>query len=187
MRRVLAVLFVTACAHGASPGAPATSTATSEPTMARPSVAPELAVADDLPLVLVGNAKGVQVYECAPGDGGALAWKLHAPRAELFDARGTKVAIHFGGVDKNLPAGPYWEASDGSRVHAGKSVSVANPGSIALLRLEATDTSGTGVLAKVSFIQRLATTGGVAPEGACTAGQTSDVTYTATYYFYAKK
>lgn len=183
MRRVLAVLFVTACAHGA----PATSTTTSEPTAVRPSVAAELAVPDDLPLVLVGNAKGVQAYECAAGDAGQLAWKLHAPRAELFDAGGARVAIHFGGADKNLPAGPYWEASDGSRVHGGKPVSVANPGSIALLKLEALDTSGTGVLAKVTFIQRLATTGGVAPEGACTAGQTADVTYTATYYFYAAK
>jgi hypothetical protein len=176
MRRVLAVLFVTACAHGA----PATSTTTSEPSAPRPSVAAELAVPDDLPLVLVGNAKGVQAYECD-----ASAWKLHGPRAELFDARGARVATHFGGADKNLPAGPYWEASDGSRVHGGKPVSVANPGSIALLKLEALDTSGTGVLAKVAFIQRLATTGGVAPDGACTAGQTADVAYTATYYFYA--
>ena len=95
---------------------------------ARPTVPAELAVPDAAPLVLVGNARGVQAYACAPGDGGAPAWKLHAPRAELFDERGTRVAIHFGGVDKNLPAGPYWEASDGSRVHAGKPVSVANPG-----------------------------------------------------------
>jgi hypothetical protein len=188
MRRVLAVLFVTACAHGASPSVPKTSTTTSEPMApARPSVAAELAVPDDAPLVLVGNAKGVQVYECVPGDGGALAWKLHAPRAELFDDRGARIALHFGGVDKNLPAGPYWEARDGSRVHGARPVSVANAGSIPLLKLEAADVSGTGVLAKVAFIQRLATTGGVAPEGACTAGQTADVTYTATYYFYSAK
>ena len=183
MRRVLAVLFVTACAHGATP---TTTTTTSEPTTARPTAPAELAVPAEAALILVGNAKGVQAYECVPGDGGALAWKLHAPRAELFDDHGARIAIHYGGVDKNLPAGPYWEASDGSRVHGGKPVSVANPGSIPLLKLEAADVAGAGVLAKVAFIQRLATTGGVAPEGACTAGQTADVTYTATYYFYAK-
>ncbi|HET9624456.1 MAG TPA: DUF3455 domain-containing protein [Kofleriaceae bacterium] len=179
MRRVLAVLFMAACAH-----APATSTTTSEPTTVmppRPRVAPELAVPDDAALALVGAAKGVQVYECGP-DG----WKLRAPRAELFDGQGARIASHFGGIDKDLPAGPYWEASDGSRVHGGKPVSVANAGSIPLLKLEALDTSGTGVLAKIGFIQRLATTGGVAPAGPCAAGQTAEVAYTATYYFYAR-
>jgi hypothetical protein len=183
------MLLVTACAHGASPHEPATSTATSEPTTAmppRPRVTAELAVPDNAPLALVAPAKGVQVYACTAGDGGAATWKLHAPRAELFDAHGARVATHFGGIDKDLPAGPYWEASDGSRVHGGKPVSVANPGAIPLLKLEAADTSGTGVLAKVAFIQRLATTGGVAPDGACTVGKTVEVAYTATYYFYAQ-
>jgi hypothetical protein len=54
------------------------------------------------------------------------------------------------------------------------------------LRLEAADTSGTGVFAKVAFIQRLDTTDGVAPAGACTAGKTIEVPYTAKYYFYSK-
>jgi hypothetical protein len=149
------------------------------------AVPPELAVPAGNQLTLAASAKGVQIYECAPDASGALAWKLHAPRATLFDDAGHQVGIHFGGVDKGLPPGPYWQANDGSRVHGANPVSVPNPGSIPLLRLEAADTSGTGVLSKVTFIQRLDTTGGAAPAGACQAGST-EVPYTAKYYFYGK-
>lgn len=151
-----------------------------------PAVPPELVVPPGNQLTLSANAKGVQIYECAPDASGTPAWKLHAPRAELFNDAGKQVAVHFGGVDKGLPAGPYWQANDGSRVHGANPVSVANPGSIPLLRLEAADTSGNGVFSKVTFIQRLDTTGGVSPTGACQAGQTQEVAYTAKYDFYAK-
>jgi hypothetical protein len=153
--------------------------------LSAPTVAPELVVPEGHKLTFMAAAKGVQIYECV-AEGGALAWKLHAPRADLVDDSGASLGSHFGGVDKGLPPGPYWEAKDGSRVHAGKPVSVPNAGSIALLRLEAADTSGTGVFSKVAFVQRLETTGGVAPAGACTAGKTTEVAYTAKYYFYSK-
>lgn len=149
------------------------------------AVPPELAVPAGNQLTLAASAKGVQIYECAPDASGALAWKLHAPRATLFDAAGNQVGIHFGGVDKGLPPGPYWQASDGSRVHGANPVSVPNPGSIPQLRLEAADTSGNGVFSRVTFIQRLDTTGGAAPAGACQSG-TTEVAYTAKYSFYAK-
>ncbi|HEX3759562.1 MAG TPA: DUF3455 domain-containing protein [Kofleriaceae bacterium] len=149
------------------------------------TIPPELAVAAGNQLVLAASAKGVQIYECAPDASGTPAWKLHAPRATLFDAAGNQVAIHFGGVDKGLPPGPYWQASDGSRVHGANPVSVPSPGSIPLLRLDAADTSGNGVFTRVTFIQRLDTSGGVAPAGACQSGMT-EVAYTAKYNFYAK-
>ena len=151
---------------------------------ARPTVPAEIVVPDDHKLVLMVLAKGAQIYECAADASGAMAWKLHAPRADLFDEAGNQIGIHFGGVDKNLPPGPYWEAKDGSRVHAGKPANAPHEGSIPLLRLEASDTSGTGVFSKVSFVHRLDTTGGVAPAGPCTAGKTTEVPYTARYYFY---
>lgn len=151
-----------------------------------PNVPPELEVPAGNQVTFSAPAKGVQIYECATDASGTPAWTLHAPRAELFDAAGNQVAVHFGGVDKGLPAGPYWQANDGSRVHGANPVSVANPGSIPLLRLEAADTSGTGIFSKVTFIQRLDTTGGVSPTGACRAGDTQEIAYTAKYYFYAK-
>jgi hypothetical protein len=41
------------------------------------------------------------------------------------------------------------------------------------------------VFSKISFIHRLATTGGVAPIDACSGGKRAEVQYTAQYYFYA--
>ncbi len=151
-----------------------------------PIVPPELAVPEGNELTFMAAGRGVQIYECAADASGAVAWQLHAPRADLFDDCGAVIARHFGGVDKGLPAGPYWEANDGSRVLGGNPVSVPNAGSIPLLRLEAVDTSGTGVFSNVTFIQRLDTTGGVAPAGACEAGTRIEVPYTATYCLYSK-
>jgi hypothetical protein len=152
---------------------------------ARPKVPAELAVPEDHKLALVAAARGVQIYECSPEGTNALMWKLRAPRAELFDKDGAPIGIHYGGVDKGLPAGPYWESKDGSRVHGGKPASVPAAGSIPLLRLEAIDTSGQGVFSKVSYVQRLDTTGGIAPADHCIAGMRSEVPYTAQYYFYS--
>jgi hypothetical protein len=152
----------------------------------RPTVPPELAVPDDHKLVLIAKARGAQIYECVADPSDVLAWRLHAPSADLFDDAGTQIGVHFGGIDKNLPPGPYWESTDdGSRVHGASPVSAPNQGSIPLLRLQAADTSGNGVFSKVSFIHRLATTGGVAPPESCMAGKRTEVLYTALYYFYA--
>src|SRR6185295_7823781 len=168
--------------QAAQPTPPATAPAAAP---ARPRVRAELAVPEDHKLVLVAAARGLQIYECSAEPTGALTWKLHAPSAELFDPAGAQIGIHYGGVDKGLPAGPYWESKDGSRVHGGKPASVPNAGSIPLLRLEAVDTSGQGVFSKVSYVHRLATTGGVAPTDNCLAGMRSEVPYTAQDYFYA--
>ncbi len=192
--RSMAVLVcMIGCAkQGAAPNAPSAPAASVPGAMAHgdaglvpPTTPPELAVPAGPKLTYMASAKGVQVYECAKAASGGLAWKLHAPRADLVDDSGAAIGSHFGGVDKGLPAGPYWEASDGSRVHGAKPASVANPGSIPLLRLEAADTAGSGVFGKVAFIQRLDTSGGVAPSGACDAGKQVEVPYTAKYYFYS--
>lgn len=191
-RSIALVLCMAGCGKPASDAAPTTPAAPAGPAaplgagLVPPGAPAELAVPDGSKLTLMAAARGVQIYECAADAGGAPAWKLHAPRADLLDDSGAAIGSHYGGVDKGLPPGPYWEAKDGSRVHGAKPVSAPNPGSIPLLRLEAADTSGSGVFAKVSFIQRLDTTGGVAPTGACEAGKQVEVPYTAKYYFYSK-
>jgi hypothetical protein len=153
--------------------------------LVRPEVPIELIVPDDHKLALVAAARGVQIYECTAEAGGGPTWKLRAPRAELFDAEGGQIAIHFGGVDKNLPSGPYWQSTkDGSRVHASKSMSSPQLGAIPLLRLQASDASGHGMFSQVSYVHRLATTGGTAPSEACAPGKRLEVPYTAQYYFY---
>src|SRR5262245_29794595 len=154
-------------------------------SLPRPSVPDPIAVPDGHDVAYVGHATGVQIYECVLDATGSGAWKLRAPSAELTDADGD-FADHFGGIDAGLPAGPYWKSvRDGSRVHAGSAVSSPNPGAIPFLRLQALDAAGNGVMSRVAFIQRLATTGGVAPTDACTSpDQRAEVPYTADYYFF---
>lgn len=196
-RTMMLVLCAAGCAKSAAPGpnepaggaggGPSGPSGMAPPAgLVAPTVPADLAIPEGNKLTFMAVARGVQIYECTADSVGALAWKLRAPRADLLDDSGAVVATHFGGVDKGLPAGPYWEAKDGSRVHGAKPASVPNPGSIPLLRLEAADTSGSGVFARVAFIQRLDTTGGAAPAGACEAGKQTEVPYTAKYYFYSK-
>jgi hypothetical protein len=149
--------------------------------LARPEVPATIAVAAGHGDGHVFHAEGVQIFECVSG-----LWTFRAPRATLFDASGDVVATHFGGVDVGLPAGPYWRSTrDGSRVHGGNAVSSPNPGAIPLLRLDAVDTAGTGIFTHVSFIQRLATVGGVGPTGPClTPAERVEVPYESDYAFY---
>ena len=134
-------------------------------------------------LLLSSPAKGVQTYECRNGQ-----WALRAPRAALFNPQSNQLTgIHYGGIDRNLTLGPWWESvDDGSRIRGGNAVSAPSPNanSIPLLRLEVLERYGTGVFSAVSYIQRLNTVGGVGPTGKCGAGAQRWVPYTADYYFY---
>jgi hypothetical protein len=129
--------------------------------------------------VLVGKyaAKGVQIYVCN-AKGGANEWGFKTPEAELTDAQGQRFAKHY--------AGPTWEASDGSKVVGKPLASEPAPKADAIpwLLLSA-EPSGSGLLAGTRFVQRINTSGGVGPTGACpTAGTERRVDYTADYIFY---
>ena len=137
-----------------------------------------------------GHARGVQIYTCT-----ATGWSFVAPAAILFDEleewglhRGDgeeRVAIHF--------TGPTWQANDGSTV-TGKKVASANaPSATAIpwLLLQAVVTTtgahGGDTLTDTTYVQRLYTTGGVAPASGCDAahvGAYAGVPYTADYFFY---
>jgi hypothetical protein len=85
-------------------------------------------------------------------------------------------------------AGPTWQGIDGSSVVGAARVSADSPdaGAIPWLLLEAQTTAGAGFLSMVSYIQRLDTSGGLAPAAGCTdesAGQELRVPYTASYAF----
>ena len=129
------------------------------------------------PLVGKYGAKGGQIC-VGTVKGGASEWGFKAPEAELIDARGRLFAKHY--------AGPTWEAPDGSKI-VGKilaSEPAPKTGAIPWLLLSA-ETSGSGVLAGARFVQRVDTSGGVAPTGACpAAGAERRVAYTANYIFY---
>jgi hypothetical protein len=134
-------------------------------------------------LLFSSQARGLQIYECQNGQ-----WAFHAPRAELFDPQShQRTGIHYGGIDRDLTPGPWWESiSDGSRIRGGNALRAPspNPDSIPLLRLEVLERRGTGVFSQVSYIQRLNTVGGVGPTGACHGAEQRWVVYTADYYFY---
>ncbi len=161
----------------------------SAPVAASPSGPPPvpdtIAVPAGSPLLFSRHAKGVQIYDCVNKQ-----WTLHAPRAQLFDPQTHKrVGIHYGGIDRGLTAGPWWESTkDDSTIRGGNAVSAPSPtpGNIPWLRLEVLDHTGNGIFSPVSYIQRLNTEGGVAPTGACKSGAQRNVRYEADYYFYGK-
>jgi hypothetical protein len=128
------------------------------------------------PLVGKYAAKGVQIYVCTAKGGGE--WAFKAPEAELIDAQGGPFAKHY--------AGPTWEAPDGSKI-VGKilaSEPAPQTGAIPWLLLSV-ESSGSGVLGGARFVQRVNTSGGVGPTGACpTAGTERRVEYMADYIFY---
>jgi Protein of unknown function (DUF3455) len=148
-----------------------------------PSVPEIIAVPPPYVLLFRLHATGVQTYECQNGQ-----WTFRAPRAVLFDPHTNRLTgIHYGGIDRGLTPGPWWEAlGDGSSIRGGNAVSAPspNPNSIPLLRLEVLERHGSGLFSQVSYIQRLNTLGGVGPVGVCSAGAQRWVPYTADYYFY---
>jgi hypothetical protein len=129
------------------------------------------------------HAEGVQIYGCR-AVGVSHRWSLVAPRADLFDKNGNLVVTHF--------AGPSWQANDGSLVTAALERRVnVDPTAIDwfLLRVPYAGTGdGGGRLGGTTFIQRIHTTGGLAPApetcNAGTVGAVSEVPYTAVYVFW---
>lgn len=117
--------------------------------------------------------KGTQTYTCTGGvfTGGSV------PEAKLAGPGG--LIHHF--------KGPSWQSvRDGSLVTAAKTGERARAGTIPELLLEVNGHSGPadGLLAKATHIQRLNTSGGVAPAGACVDGATKAVRYGALYVFW---
>jgi hypothetical protein len=148
-----------------------------------PEVPATITVPDGHKLFLVSGAVGVQIHACNP-NGAGYRWDFVAPRATLHDASGKVVMTHFGG--------PTWQAKDGSEVVGSLDEKVTvDPTAIPWLRLKAASTAAGGDgdrLAGTTYIQRLETTGGLAPAAALcnaeTVGDTAEVTYTAVYAFW---
>lgn len=171
-RTVVAALallaLVPGLAHAAKPDPPSVPTAVKAPAGHAP--------------YLVGHATGTQNYTCQSTPTG-LAWTLVAPDATLVDDKGKQLMTHV--------AGPTWQAKDGSKVVAARVDGVTvSPSAIPWLLLRVTSaTSGTDGdrLARTTFIQRVNTTGGLAPATGCDAAHVGDarnVPYTSDYYFY---
>jgi hypothetical protein len=148
-----------------------------------PPVPDKIAVQAGHKLFLVTHAVGVQIYSCnVTADG--YAWGLVAPRADLYGDNGKLVATHSGG--------PTWQARDGSTVTGSVAGRAKVAGTIDWLLLSAHSSPGADGdrLAGTTFIQRIATTGGVAPAASTcnlsTLGTREEVAYTADYLFWKR-
>ena len=178
----LAALVVTqaACAASAEPR----EASASAPSACSGPVPPQLAAPNGNGLAFELLAEGVQIYSCAESSGatGAPAWTFQAPEATLMDRSGVRAGTH--------GAGPTWEAADGSSVVGAKLESAASePAAIPWLLLRASaHRGGAGRMTGVTFVQRIETSGGVAPSEGCSAatvGAVARVPYRALYCFYS--
>ena len=109
---------------------------------------------------------GEITYECREKQGamGQYEWFFVGPDAVLKDRGGRQVGRYFG-----PPA--TWQSADMSAV-TGTQVAVApaGAGNIPLQLVKANPATGNGAMTGVTYIQRLATKGGVPPTAACSAG-----------------
>jgi Protein of unknown function (DUF3455) len=149
----------------------------------RPEVPDKLAAPATEEVILQAHATGSQIYVCQAGRDQKLAWTLKAPDAELFDAGGKSIGRHY--------AGPTWKHNDGSEVAGKVAARQDSPDSDAIpwLMLTASGHSGSGILSRVTTIQRIHTKGGQPPAAArCDnshQGDETEIAYAADYYFYA--
>jgi Protein of unknown function (DUF3455) len=137
-----------------------------------------IAAPEATPVVAL-HAEGAQIYECKANADAKLTWAFREPIATLL-LDGQTVGRHY--------AGPNWEHADGSAVTA--KVAGNSPGAtandVAWLKLEVVGRRGNGVLASVTIVQRINTSGG-ALSGACDrAGALRSVPYSADYVFLRK-
>ena len=120
-------------------------------------------------------ALGVQIYRW---DG--TSWVFVAPSARLFaDAEyHGEVGIHY--------AGPTWESNNGGKVVASRLEGCTpDPTAIPWLLLQKVWTEGPGIFDRVTYIQRVNTSGGLAPtDPGHFVGEQVEVPYAAQYYFY---
>ena len=100
-----------------------------------------------------------------------------------MDDKGERIGKHYGG--------PTWEANDGSKVvgEVQQRADAPRPAAIPWLLLKVRSSQGDGTFNNVTYIQRVNTEGGTAPQDGCDAqhnGAEVRVNYKATYYFYAR-
>jgi hypothetical protein len=138
-----------------------------------------IAPAADQDLAFVLDARGTQNYACST----AGAWVFVGPDAEVYRDNQTFIH-HYAG-----PTGPTWEWLDGSTVVGARVAGVTvDATAIPWLLLRAASHGPIeGKMTEISAVQRVHTTGGLAPAGTCTPGDTANVPYTAVYLFYRTK
>lgn len=160
--------------------------ALSSTTFAQSSYPDAIKVPEGHKIAMETTGVGEITYECRdkPNAVGQTEWTFVGPKAVLNDRSGQQVGTYFG-----PPA--TWQAKDGSKVTGTQlAVAPAAKGDIPYQLVKANPAEGNGAMQGVSYIQRLATRGGVAPSVDCTAqskGAQQRVKYQADYVFWSAK
>ena len=149
---------------------------------------------------LLGRGVGTQNYVCQPSTSlGRVAWTLFTPQATLFSDLDEQLTTHFfspnpveGGIVRVT-----WEDSRDTSIVWGLVIgsAVVTPDAIPWLLVQKAGTqvgpTGGATLSQTTFIQRVNTTGGLAPATGCDqlkdVGRKRFVPYTANYFFFKKK
>src|SRR5262245_9606075 len=149
---------------------------------------------------LLGHAVGTQNYICLMAPKG-FAWTFFGPQATLFGDDGQQLTTHFlsANPDENGTLRATWQHSqDTSAVWAKAVATSTDPayvvaGAIPWLKLQVVGMEqgpiGGSALFGTTFVQRVNTTGGIAPAAdgckhADDSGKKALVPYTADYVFY---
>lgn len=148
---------------------------------------------------LVGHATGTQNYICLPS-GSGFAWTFFGPQATLLNDNDRQIITHF------LSSNPYeggtaratWQHSHdtskvwGMAIASSSDPSFVEPGAIPWLLLQVVGAqpgpTGGHMLTEATYIQRVHTSGGIAPTSGCSqasdVGKNALVPYTSNYIFY---
>jgi hypothetical protein len=180
--------------------APLAATATNAHQQVDPPEVPDtIAVPAGSKAFLIGHAVGTQNYVCLP-DGAGAKWVLFGPQATVFDDNGKQIMTHFLSPNPAENSSPRatWQHSD--RTSAVWAVKVAEsddsryvePGAIKwfLLQVKGAEEGSRpdDRLMQTTVVQRVNTSGGVAPASECAVagdvGKTKFVPYSADYVFY---
>ena len=167
-------------------------------TVTPPTVPPGLEVPAPSQAFLVGHALGTQNYECQPVDNlGHVAWTLFTPEATLFSDQLEQLTTHFFNPNPDeagVVLRAEWQDSRDSSVVWARAVAAAtvDPTAIPWVKLKTVGTrvgpTGGNTLAQTTFVQRVNTTGGLAPATGCDqlpdVGARAFSPYTADYFFY---
>lgn len=171
-----------------------------------PPVPSDIQVPEGNTTFLVAHAEGTQNYICLPS-GSGFAWTFFSPQATLFqnvrwlprDIR-QQILTHFlspNPLESGRPRATWQSSFDTSVVWGKVLASASDPNVVAadaipwllvqVVGAQRGPTAG-ATLTPTTFIQRLNTTGGVAPSTGCSqstdVGNTALVPYTADYVFY---
>ena len=195
-RRILLIACATALAVGFTVSLPQPADADH---VTLPPVPSNIQVPAKNKVFLEGHAVGTQDYICLPS-GSGFAWTFFGPQATLFNDNDKQVITHFLSPNPfagDMPSVTWQHSRDTSTVWGTAIASSSDPDFVApgaipwlLVQVVGAQDGPTGghKLTATTFIQRLNTSGGVAPSTGCAlstdVGKKALVPYTADYFFY---